>query len=92
MRARSIDARPSPNADYGLCRLPDCVDLSENGKCSRLNINTCRGWECSFMRTKAEAEKSAKHWSKRLSSLSKSEQLQIAKKYYSGSMPWEYEK
>ena len=79
----------SPHTDYGLCKLPDCVDLRENGNCARLNIDACRGSECSFMQTKNEAEKSAQRWCKRLSSLDESEQKQIAKKYYGGTKPWE---
>lgn len=92
MRTLRERADISPNIDFGLCELPDCIDLLENGKCARLNIGACHGIECSFLRTKSETEKSVQHWSQRLSSLDKSKQREIAKKYYGGTMPWEFKK
>ena len=71
-----------------LLKLPDCIFLQENGKCTRLNCDFCRGIECSFLTTHARANEGKSKWSTRLSGLSEHQQTEISKKYYGGTKPW----
>jgi hypothetical protein len=67
---------------------PDCCALSERGSCTWLTEPICRGEECTIKRTTKENSDSLQHVYQRLSSLDTSMQIQIGKKYYHGSMPW----
>lgn len=71
-----------------LSEFPDCCALSDNGSCKWLTLATCRGEECSIKRTKKEENDSLQHVYERLTALDISTQIEIAKKYYDGSMPW----
>lgn len=71
-----------------LRRFPDCSALTLRGGCTRLTLSMCQGEECSFKRTGEEDINSLKYANERLARLDISKQIQIAKKYYRGSMPW----
>jgi hypothetical protein len=66
----------------------DCSALSEKGRCARLTLRICQGEGCNFRQSKEEDNESLKNAYKRLSSLSSSMQVYIAKRYYGGLMPW----
>ncbi len=70
-----------------LSKLPDCIALSENGRCTRLKVYKCCGEKCSFKRTHKEELNSIQCANQRLASLNDSIQNYIAKKYYEGCMP-----
>lgn len=72
--------------------LPDCIYLSEKGRCLHLKTEKCMGERCSFLTTRGSAETATIIWAKRLNSLPESKQLVIAKKYYNGAMPWKSER
>jgi len=74
-----------------MLNFPDCISLSERGKCERLNISTCQGKNCTFLRTYRDITEQKLRWAKRLSDLGEDDQIKIAKKYYSGTMPWRQE-
>lgn len=76
------------NKIQDLSGFPDCIALSEYGKCNRLNVFSCQGKTCSFKRTAKEDFDSIKCAYQRLSRLDSLTQIHIANKYYSGSMPW----
>ena len=76
------------NVNLTMLELPNCVSLSEYGRCGRLNILKCLGRNCPFKRNSQEEKDSQERWHQQLLSLSKSTQLETAKKYYGGSMPW----
>lgn len=71
-----------------LSRYPDCSALSERGRCNRLTLSICQGKKCNFRRTEKEDIDSFQYAYQRLLSLDISMQIQIAEKYYGGSMPW----
>ena len=71
-----------------LLKLPDCVFLQENGRCSRLNRNFCTGEGCSFLTSQLKSNEVKSKWATRLSTLSEQQQNRIAKKYYGGTKPW----
>ncbi|HBN85964.1 MAG TPA: hypothetical protein DDZ89_19225 [Clostridiales bacterium] len=72
-----------------LLSMPDCSSLSDNGKCKRLNVTKCRGEKCPFKKSNEEENVSRERSFLRIMSLDKSKQIHIAKKYFSGNMPWE---
>lgn len=57
-----------------LLDLPDCMGLSEKGKCIWLNITDCKGEECKFKRSVAEQQCMQIKKIHRLASLSDSQQ------------------
>jgi hypothetical protein len=71
-----------------ISRFPDCSALSLKGRCTRLSLPVCQGEGCTFKRNSKEDNNSLQHVYQRLSSLDLSVQIQIAKKYYGGLMPW----
>lgn len=71
-----------------LDRFPDCSALSLKGGCTRLTLFVCQGKGCTFKRTIEEDINSLKYAHKCLAKLDISKQIEIAKKYYGGSMPW----
>jgi hypothetical protein len=66
----------------------DCSALSVRGRCARLTLPMCQGVECTFKRNVEEDIDSLELAYRRLSNLDMDMQIKIAKKYYSGSMPW----
>lgn len=71
-----------------LTDFPDCTALSEHGKCAWLLVPVCLGENCPFKRSYQENIKAIEHSFRRISSLDNVSQSCIAKKYYSGSTPW----
>lgn len=71
-----------------LLGLPDCMGLSESGKCIWLNIRACRGEECAFKRSVSEYKSLQINTFQRLGNLGSLEQSRIADKYYNGRKPW----
>ncbi len=74
-----------------LLKLPDCVFLQENGRCSRLDRDFCTGQKCSFLTSHSKSEEGKSKWASRLSALGEHQQNEIAKKYYGGKRPWKDE-
>ena len=74
-----------------LLRLPDCIFLQENGRCSRLEHSFCVGETCSFLTSHLKSDEGKSKWAVRLSALSEQKQNEIAKKYYGGKRPWKDE-
>lgn len=72
-----------------LLNMPDCNSLSDSGKCKRLNVTMCYGENCPFKRSSEEEVDSKERSYRRILSLDRTKQLHIAKKYFSGKMPWE---
>lgn len=68
--------------------MPDCVYLTDNGRCGELKVKKCKGGGCGFCVTREGIREAARTWSIRLSSLSGQKQEEIANKYYGGQMPW----
>lgn len=71
-----------------LSEFPDCIALTERGKCTRLRVSDCVGHKCTFKCSREEDYDSKKYANQRLLSLDGSTQRRIARKYYGGSMPW----
>jgi len=71
-----------------LLELPDCISLTDLGKCKRLNIPICQGQNCPFKMTTEELIESKKLSFRIISDLDESLQSHISMKYYNGSMPW----
>jgi hypothetical protein len=71
-----------------LSQFPDCCALSDSGRCIWLAVPVCRGKRCALKRTPKENRESLLYVYHRLSGLDISIQIQIAQKYYQGSMPW----
>ena len=74
--------------DRKLLELPDCIHLSEYGKCSILSVASCRGGKCSFNQSAAAAQTSREHWKQHLRSMDAKRQKKIAHKYFGDAMPW----
>lgn len=72
--------------------LPDCIALSDYGRCNRLNVFYCQGDKCPFKRSQKEDIDSIKYSYQRLSTLDSLTQNYIAEKYFNGSMPWKEKK
>jgi len=58
------------------------------GKCSVLNVKKCDELSCSFYKTKQQLQQEKHLTFKRIKTLDKSTQLQIAQSYYGNKMPW----
>ena len=71
-----------------LLNCPDCLALSENGKCFWLSLEQCKGQNCPFMKTEESMHSSAVHAQNRLKALDEKTQERISKKYYGGKRPW----
>ena len=66
-----------PKGERRLLNLPDCVFLTEQGRCRILRVPECAGDTCSFCRSRACAEDANRRWKTR-----------IAAAYFGGKMPW----
>ena len=75
-------------SNTNLLDLPNCVGLSEAGKCFWLNITSCQGSSCSFQKTNEDKSNSMIQVQNRLSELDEKTQEHISQKYYSGKRPW----
>ncbi len=64
-----------------------CINLSERGGCTVLNIPCCKD-NCAFRQSAERHEDSDRTWKMRMRSLGSEQQQKIAKKYYYGDMPW----
>jgi hypothetical protein len=72
-----------------LLGLPNCIGLSEGGKCNWLNNTICKGERCTFKHSASEYKSLQINTFQRLASLSASKQIQIACKYFNGKKPWD---
>lgn len=81
-----MDRRCFPNLH--LLGLPNCMGLSERGKCNWLNNAVCKGENCKFMRLEADLQLTQMKLFQRLASLSEVQQAHISNKYYNGRKPW----
>ncbi len=68
--------------------LPQCIYLSENLKCSILNVRKCRGVECPFRCSDSEYKVSQQKWREHLNTISPEQQQKISRAYYGGKKPW----
>jgi len=74
--------------DKRLLSFPDCIHLSEHGRCDILTVSSCRGETCSFLQSPLTAKTCSAQWKQRLQLLDAKKQKKIAHKYYGGAMPW----
>ncbi len=65
-----------------------CMSMTRNRGCKCLNVDTCVGEKCRFHHTLPVVKAKQKIVFKRLVSLSKEQQYDIAVRYYNGNMPW----
>lgn len=77
-----------PHAHFELLYCPDCIYLSERGKCALLNVASCMGKRCTAKESPRDRALSLAHWKSRLCGLPREKQEDIAKKYYGGHFPW----
>lgn len=94
MRATHRDiSRSNEHIRFELLDCPECIYLSENGKCvHRVGKVKCIGVDCPFRTTARNEKEQELSWKERLCSLSENEQNKIAEKYYGGKMPWRVKK
>ena len=86
---RIINFIPSSKNKYlEPLKLPDCIHLTENCKCSVLIVDDCIGEGCTFFKGTLEKSISEMNFNQRLNSLDENRQKQIANIYYGGKMPW----
>lgn len=78
-------------ANKELLECPDCIALSETGKCKWLGIIQCKGKECTFQKTEEDICQEKKHVLKRIAELEERKQVRIAQRYYRGNRPWNEE-
>lgn len=78
----------NPHAHFELLTYPDCIYLSEQGKCSLLNVPSCMGERCTAKESCQGKAQSLANWKSRLCGLPPGKQEDIAKKYYGGHFPW----
>lgn len=68
---------------------PDCANWNKHRHgCDALETRRCRPETCTFHITVEEVNESQEKANKRLRSLPKAQQLEIATKYHKGYMPW----
>ena len=77
-----------PKGERRLLNLPDCVFLTEQGRCRILRVPECAGDTCSFCRSRACAEDANRRWTTRMNVLDDARQARIAAAYFGGKMPW----
>lgn len=77
-----------PKGERRLLNLPDCVFLTEQGRCRILRVPECAGETCSFCRSRAYAEDANRRWKTRMNVLDDARQARIAAAYFGGKMPW----
>lgn len=68
--------------------IPDCVGLSERGKCMWMNVNVCKSEGCAFKRSVSDYKLSQLNTFQRLAGLCSIQQTHISKRYYQGKKPW----
>lgn len=78
----------NPLSNLYFIDLPNCMGLSERGKCIWQNNAVCKGEKCKIKRSEGETQSAQIKTSQRLASLSDSQQTHIADKYYGGKKPW----
>jgi hypothetical protein len=78
----------SARSNMELIYCPDCLALSESGKCKWLNLNFCVGEECAFMKTDASYSSQQQKTYARLATLDEDIQARISMMYYDGARPW----
>lgn len=74
-----------------LLRFPDCVYITERGRCDILRVNECGGTECTFCESAARRKEAYANWRGRMNALSEDRQRKIAAVYYGGKKPWREE-
>jgi hypothetical protein len=60
-----------------------------SGECRALDVPRCLGDKCKFLKTRKQVEDEIAACYRRLRTLRLSEQQEIARKYYGGTMPWQ---
>ena len=75
-----------PKGERRLLNLPDCVFLTEQGRCRILRVPECTGETCSFCRSRACAEDANRRWKTRMNVLDDARQARIAAAYFGGKM------
>jgi hypothetical protein len=71
-----------------LLRLPECVHLTEYGRCDILRVSECDGAKCTFCESAAYHKQANAKWHRQMNELSEERQNQIAAAYYGGKKPW----
>lgn len=66
----------------------NCVGMTENGDCNRLNVKKCMGSICNFFQTKEQDAIAKQKAFKRIATLDKDLQSSISDKYFNGKQPW----
>lgn len=69
----------------------NCFAYEKNGRCTVLDFEKCMGRGCYFKKTKEEFQVGRVRNYENLRKLSFDRQVEIAKKYYAGKMPWSKE-
>ena len=69
--------------------LPDCISLTETGRCRQLETKQCAGKKCPFMKTRLTCQEQETKVYQRLTSLDEEMQERISVKYYHGTRPWQ---
>ena len=86
---RKVVISPSlSEKDHHILSLPECLYLTEIGKCALLRVGACIGQQCAFHQTDASRQKSLLTWACRLNALTPEQQNHISLQYYHGKMPW----
>lgn len=70
-------------------KLPDCVALTETGRCRQLETKQCVGENCPFLKNRQSCHEQEVRVYKRLASLDEETQQRISVKYYHGTRPWQ---
>ena len=66
-----------PKGERRLLNLPDCVFLTEQGRCRILRVPECAGETCSFCRSRACAEDANRRWKTRMNVLDDARQAYL---------------
>lgn len=75
-------------ADMRLVDCPDCISLSESGKCLCLNVVQCQGESCPFKHTKEDEVAATRKIEERLAIFDQKTQQHISRKYYKVKYLW----
>lgn len=78
----------SAKLNMELIYYPDCLALTESGKCKWLDLEHCMGKECTFMKTDASYSNQQEKNYARLAALDEKTQARISVRYYHGARPW----
>lgn len=74
--------------EFKMLEYPECVHLTERGRCNLLKTPECAGKKCTLKETKADKHESHNLWRSRMSKLPQERQDYFSKKYYGGHYPW----